>query len=679
MTKLTESLDFEIFVSTVESLERSQRSEYITDNLSKVLGGDNTVLSKYAVEAREYWERRLCSMLELRSSDELYSEALKGQLPKTDRREKEVIFKLARTLRDYSRLCDISTLTDEPAITACYQAEALLKHINHKQELLALYINFSYAMRQRDSRTEVLTVINNQALKLAKELNAKNEEMQILTNFGQLCEHNHDYAGALVYYLQAIDILDGVLTENKVDDSPRTIPQKYLLPKAILLFNIGHCKVILGNVREGITTCHQAEAFAERIQNDNVAIHIELVLARAYSILGAHNTALEHLFRAEKLTESRNSPFLIGQNKIFIATAYGKMGEFQKAIEYGLQAIPIYKLHESLATYIIISGRVGSFMVSAGEFDNAFILFSDLLSTIENAEKSHNLDWHKSQVLRNLARIAIHQEQWDKALSYLQFPLNALETEGNLPQFMIETLIIAADTYIGTKEYDQATKFARQALKISEESNDLQNQYAAHNQLATIAENQGDYGVAYHHHKEFHHLKEQVFNNESDLRNKNMIILLEQQEAVRAAQVERIRRFELEEEIGQLSSALVHREQALKEIRTALRSTKTTNEHVEQVVQVLQTVIRSSENAIKANSTKTYKQIDEKIETVFPTLTKIQRELCRFISLGYSTKEIAKLMNVSAQSVNTQRYRIRTRLALTETESLDLIVKQAVK
>ena len=45
--------------------------------------------------------------------------------------------------------------------------------------------------------------------------------------------------------------------------------------------------------------------------------------------------------------------------------------------------------------------------------------------------------------------------------------------------------------------------------------------------------------------------------------------------------------FELEDEIGQLSSALVHREQSLKEIRTALRSMKTSNEHAEQVVHVL--------------------------------------------------------------------------------------------
>ncbi|MBI3258387.1 MAG: helix-turn-helix transcriptional regulator [Ignavibacteriae bacterium] len=679
MTKLNTPVDFELFVQTVDSLEGNQRNEYIFDNLSRVFGGDNNVLWKYAVESKLYWEKRCCSMLEYQTPEEMYSQALLGLLPKAEWREKVAIHRLARALQHYSRYSDITVLTDGPSIAACYQAEALLKHINNKEELLALYIHFTFAMRQQDSQKESLTEINNKALALADEIGAKNEQMQVLSNFGHLREHVLDYAGALPYHHNALDILENVIKENKIEDAPRTIPEEYLLPKCILLFNIAHCSLLIGNIRETITVCHKAAAYAQRLQSDNVVIHIELVLSRAYSILGAYNTALEHLFRAEAITESRNSPFLSGQNKIFIATAYSKMGEYQKAIEYGLQALPIYKLHESPLTYILIGSRVGGFMVSAGEFERAQSLLLGLLETAVSSDISGNLDWYKAQIFRSLAGIAIKREQWETALTYLQIPFELLFTEGNLPQYIIETLVVGADAFIGAKKYERAADFAMRTLKLSSESNDLQNQFIAHKQLAAIAEHQGDFTSAYTHHKEFHRIKEQVFNNESDQRNKNMMILLEQQEAVRSAQAERIRRFELEEEIGQLSNALVHREQALKEIRSTLRSMKTTNEHAEQVVQVLHTVIRSSENTIAANSIKTYKQIDVKIETAFPTLTKIQREVCRYITLGHSTKDIARLMSISAQSVNTQRYRMRARLGLTTLESLDAIIKQTVK
>lgn len=679
MIKLNTPIDFELFVQTVESLDGNQRIEYIFDNLNRVFGGDNNVLWKYAVESKSYWEKRCCTMLEFHSPEELYNKALQGKLPKVEWREKVAIHRLARALQHYSRYSDITTLTDEPSITACYQAEALLKHINNKQELLALYIHFTFAMRQRDTQPEPLIEINNKALALATELGAKNEEMQVLSNFGHLKENIQDYAGALSYHKKAYDILEHAIKESNINDSPRTIPEEYLLPKCILLFNLAHNYVILGNIREGISICLQAAAYAQRLQSDNVVIHIQLVLARAYSILGAYNTALEHLFKAEGITESRNSPFLSGQNKVFIATVYSKMGEFSKAIEYGLKALPIYRLHESIRTYTIIGGRVGGFMVAAGEFDNARSLLLDLLDIVEKNESAANLVWHKTQIFRNLASIAIKCEQWEEALSFLRFPFEVLDAEGNLPQYVIETLVVGADALIGAKQFDRASEFALRTLKISKESNDLQNQYIAHKQLAAIAESKGDFKAAYIHHKEYHTLKEQVFNNESDQRNKNMMILLEQQEAVRSAQAERIRRFELEDEIGQLSSALVHREQSLKEIRTALRSMKTSNEHAEQVVQVLQTVVRSSESTATADSIKTYKQIDEKILMAFPSLTKIQREVCRYITLGHATKDIAKLMSISAQSVNTQRYRIRMRLGLNESESLDVIVKQAVK
>lgn len=679
LTKLAVPLDFEIFIAKVEKLERSHRAEYIFENLKSVLGGDYAILLKYAVEARVYWEKRCCTMLEYQSPDELYKTALAGELPKLEHREKEVILRLARTLRDESKLSDIIAPTDETSVSACYRAEALLKHINNKHELLSVYIHFSYALRRQNAKENFISEINHKALILAEELGAKDEEMQVLINFGRMSEHNLDFITALQYYKRALGILNTVVVENNIDDSPSKIPQEYLLPKALLLYYIAHCNLYLGDVREAVSLGNQAVMFAGKLQKDSIIIYIHQLLSRAYGQLGAHHTALEHLLQSRDIAELLNSQSLIGATKLMIAATYAKLGEYQRAIEYGLQAISISKQYESLIKHLAISSRVGSIMIEASEYDQAHALFSDLLVIIENADKSINLTPQKSVILRYLAGIAVHRKLWDDALSYIEYPLQYIEANLQLSQIVVDILSVATDIYIGLQQYDKASDYAFRNLTISAESNALQNQYTAHKHLATIAEIHGDYTTAYHHHKEFHRLKEQVFNDESDKRNKNMMILLEQQEAIRSMQAERIRRFELEDEISQLSTALVHREQALKEIRSTLRMMKSTNQHAMQVVEVLQTVIRSTENAALSTTSKTYKQIDEKIETTFPTLTKIQRELCRFIVLGYSTKDIAGLMNISVQSVNTQRYRIRTRLGLSESESLDFIVKQAVK
>ena len=678
MTQLTIPLLSEAFIETVESLERNQRSEYIFENLYRVMGGNENELFKYAVEARTHWEARCCSMLEYSTPSELYQAALEGRLPKVNLREKEVIHRLARALRNEAQLNDLS-FDDNAAIECCNRAEALLQHINNKLELLWVYLALPQVMKKQNIRTEILIEINEKALALARELDAKEEEMQVLNSFGRICERNHDLVSSLQYYLKALDILNIIIKENNIDDSPRTIPQEYLMPKAVLLFSIGNCKGFLGDIRETITFCTQAAAYAARLEKDTINDFIHLLLARSYSTLGAFHTALEHVDIAGTIAKEVKSPYLLGKTKKFASSTYHKLGDFKRAVENGLLAMSYCKVYESQSEYLLLSTRVGAMMVSGGEQERAREFLNDLIVTMENVDPSLNLNLQKISAYRQLARIEVINRNWEKALFYLQFPLNAIEDEITLPQTIADTLIIAADAHIGAKMYDTALAFAGRILDIGLRSNDLSQQYAAHLQLSTIAELQQNTSLALYHHKEYHRIKEQLFNDESDQRNKNMLILLEEKEAIRIAHVERLRRYELEEEIGHLSTALVHRDQALKEIRSALRTMNSSNEQVEQFVQLLQTVLRTTERTTASISTKTHKTVDEIVEKKFPGLSRVQRELARFIVLGYSTKDIAGFMGISVQSVHTQRYRMRTRLSLADEESLDQIIKHAVK
>ncbi|MBI3258553.1 MAG: tetratricopeptide repeat protein [Ignavibacteriae bacterium] len=678
MTKLTVPLHSGQFHETLESLDRSQRPEYIFENLYRVMGGDENSLLNYAVEAKVYWEKRCCSMLEYSSPAELYQAALQGKLPKVHTRERDAILRLARALCDEARF-GFHSETDEIIVNDCYYAEALLCHINSKKGLLRLYIDFPHALRRREISFEILEGFCIKALAIARETGEQEGEMQALNNYARIHEMNRDFRKALNYHTQALEVLENIIKGNNIDDSPHTIPIEYLFPKSALLFAAANCKGALGEIKDTIALCNQAAAFVNRLEHDDLGVHIHLLLARSYSTLGEHQSALKYLLFSASIAESLKSPFLIGQTKMLIANTYSKLGDFQKAIEYGLEAVDAYKHHESLSEYLIVCGRIGSIMVSGGEFDRATEFFNDILQTIEKTDKSVNLDWQKSVILQQLARIAIHRKQWDNALLYLQFPLELIDDEKKLPHLIIEILVIATDAFIGANQYDKASNLAERALTVCKQSNDLHNQYRVHEQLAKISEQRNDTTGAFYQYKEFHRLKEQVFNEESDQRNKNMLLILEEKEAIRVAQAERLRRYELEEEIGQLSTALVHRDQALKEIRSALKSMKSTNDQVEQFVQVLQTVLRTTERTTATISTKTYKTIDEVIEKKFPSLSRVQRELSRFIVLGYTTKDIAGLMGISVQSVHTQRYRVRTRLGLGDEESLDSVIKLAVK
>lgn len=57
-------------------------------------------------------------------------------------------------------------------------------------------------------------------------------------------------------------------------------------------------------------------------------------------------------------------------------------------------------------------------------------------------------------------------------------------------------------------------------------------------------------------------------------------------------------------------------------------------------------------------------------------LTQNDLQLCAYIKLNLSTKEISRLMNITPESVNTHRYRLRKKLKLASGETLDDLVRE---
>lgn len=472
MAKLTIPLDIQEFIHQVESRDRSRRLEYIFENMHTVPLGNQDILGKYAVEALQHWEARCTAMLELSSPDELYRLAFEGALPPLDRREKDAVLRLARSLCNFSKY-HTSAGNDNRILEACLRAEALLFHSHHKHELLALYIHLPHAMRKMNHTIESIMEINRKALTLAAEVGDHELEMQVLNNLGRFSELHHDFHAAHSYYVQTLAKLDLIIRENNADDTPGTLPDEYLLPKTVLLYNIANCLGITGNVREALSTGSTAAAYGQRLPPSGIAVNIEQLLARGYSILGANHTAIEHIIRAGQLAELMNSEFLVSQTKMFAAVVYSNIGDYPKAIANGFQAIAGYRTHESVSEYVVVSARVCGMLISSGDLDKAENLCRELLTVLQENDSKENLTQHKSLVLRQIARIAIEQQRWQDALDSLHLPLSLLDSEQSMPHIVIETLVIATNAYIGLGMDTEAYELAQKTLATAIQINDL--------------------------------------------------------------------------------------------------------------------------------------------------------------------------------------------------------------
>jgi DNA-binding CsgD family transcriptional regulator len=66
----------------------------------------------------------------------------------------------------------------------------------------------------------------------------------------------------------------------------------------------------------------------------------------------------------------------------------------------------------------------------------------------------------------------------------------------------------------------------------------------------------------------------------------------------------------------------------------------------------------------------------DRMHTRFPDLSKTERELCAFIKLNLSNKDIAELRKTTLNTINVTRSRLRKKLGLTRDEELESFIQQ---
>lgn len=66
----------------------------------------------------------------------------------------------------------------------------------------------------------------------------------------------------------------------------------------------------------------------------------------------------------------------------------------------------------------------------------------------------------------------------------------------------------------------------------------------------------------------------------------------------------------------------------------------------------------------------------ERLQTQFPGLSKTEREICAYLKLNLSSKDIAALRNTSLNTINVARHRIRKKLGLDRDDELEAFVQQ---
>lgn len=114
---------------------------------------------------------------------------------------------------------------------------------------------------------------------------------------------------------------------------------------------------------------------------------------------------------------------------------------------------------------------------------------------------------------------------------------------------------------------------------------------------------------------------------------------------------------------------LVSKNKLLAELKTGLQSLKEQSGGQQTVNPLIGAIDRDlRDDADWENFERYFKQVysdfDEKIKQAFPTLTRNEIRLVTLMKMNLSTKEIASILNVTPESVNKARYRLRKKINL---------------
>ncbi|WP_396633943.1 hypothetical protein [Maribacter sp. R86514] len=118
---------------------------------------------------------------------------------------------------------------------------------------------------------------------------------------------------------------------------------------------------------------------------------------------------------------------------------------------------------------------------------------------------------------------------------------------------------------------------------------------------------------------------------------------------------------------------LVEKDEFLKDLKEKLKSNKD-NLGQTEINKLLRTISVNNNNnweefrlRFTAVNEKFYKKLTKK----YPNLTQSDHKVCALIKLNFSSKDMARLLGISVESVHTTRYRLRKKLKLERKENLE--------
>ena len=251
----------------------------------------------------------------------------------------------------------------------------------------------------------------------------------------------------------------------------RTAIEKYkeALPKfkaagdpyrqALDLQMMGLAYLQLSEFRTALPYLVEALSLSKSFADRGVEASIETLIGGAHDVLGNIDQSKEHYQRAITLAHDMRGSLNEGSALNNIGKLYGDGGDFQKALDYYLRALPLFS--ELPTQRAITLNNIGVAYSSLGEFEKALEYLRQSLAILRTGNDRNAESYTLSNVGAAYKGLANYQE----ALNYFGQARAIQQKTGNRPQ-EAETLDLTGVAYSHMGQPEKALEYHQQSLEI---------------------------------------------------------------------------------------------------------------------------------------------------------------------------------------------------------------------
>ncbi|MCL6295257.1 tetratricopeptide repeat protein [Jejuia spongiicola] len=444
---------------------------------------------------------------------------------------------------------------------------------------------------------------------------------------------------------------------------------------------------------------------------------------------GYYSIALKNVLKGLKLFETIGNSIRIADSYNHLATIEHTLGNLENAIAYNKKALKIYEDHNDIYYQAVALNDIGIMYMKSNQEEIAIEYYERSLIKSRQAKVKST----EAATLTGLGSAYLQLNNPEQAIKYYnQSILTSKSINGKRRIAVAQNKL--SEAYIQINDYNKAIKTARAAMEYANTHNNISIERESNRQLSSAYEYLGNYNLSLSFHKAFKKINDSIINEEKiktieeqrvqfDTEKKEVALRLQEQEIktlnqeveitnlrkslyaggmmsflalsgllyfgfkqrIKKNKIAREKQEEIyKQEIAFKKKELTSQTLHLVQKNTFIQELKENLEKIKKSPELFKVEFRRLVMLLKKESaedkdweifksyfSEVHNNFDNKLKTIYASISEKEIRLASFLRMNLSTKEIASMLNVLPDSVLKSKYRLKKKLGLDKDTDLN--------